>query len=129
MIGATILSLYKEPVQLEPYMLLRNLEHEPNIKKMLVCYDFHLGIFDKEQDLMFDTKPKLFSIGTIVVLTSVWSDQPIKFIASTNLNIVEHVKILVEHVLESPISSYIHVEPIFVLHVKIVIPFDNFRQH
>jgi hypothetical protein len=78
---------------------------------------------------MFDTKPKLFSIGTIVVLTSVWSDQPIKFIASTNLNIVEHVKILVEHVLESPISSYIHVEPIFVLHVKIVIPFDNFRQH
>ncbi len=28
--------------------------------------------------------------------------------------------------LESPISSDIHVEPIFVLRVKIVIPFDKF---
>jgi hypothetical protein len=31
MIGATTLSLYKELVQLEPYLLLKNLEHQPNI--------------------------------------------------------------------------------------------------
>jgi len=31
MIGATTLLLYKELVQLEPYLLLRNLEHKPNI--------------------------------------------------------------------------------------------------
>jgi hypothetical protein len=42
---------------------------------VLVCYDFHYGIFDEEEDLMFATKPRLFSIGTIVVPTSVWLDQ------------------------------------------------------
>jgi hypothetical protein len=25
--------------------------------KVLVCYDFHLKIFDEEEDLMFATKP------------------------------------------------------------------------
>ncbi len=30
--------------------------------KVLVCYDFHLGMYDKEEDLMFVTKPILFSI-------------------------------------------------------------------
>jgi hypothetical protein len=44
------------------------------------------------------------------------------------LNLVEYV-VLVEHVLESPISSNIHVKPIFVLLVKITIPLDTFRQH
>jgi hypothetical protein len=48
--------------------------------KVLVCYDFHSRIFDKEEDLMFTTKPRLFSIRTIVVLTLVWSYQPIKLI-------------------------------------------------
>ncbi len=42
--------------------------------KVLVCYEFHYGIFDEEQDFMFTTKPRLFSIKTIVVLTSVWSN-------------------------------------------------------
>jgi hypothetical protein len=28
---ATSLLLYKEPIQLEPYMLLRNLEHQPSV--------------------------------------------------------------------------------------------------
>jgi len=32
---------------------------------VLVCYDFHFGIFDKEEDLMFPIEPGLFSIGTI----------------------------------------------------------------
>jgi hypothetical protein len=39
---------------------------------VLVCYDFHFGIFDEEEDLMFATELGLFSIGTIVVLTSNW---------------------------------------------------------
>jgi len=33
--------------------------------EMLVCYDFHFGISDKEKDLMFATKPRLFSIEII----------------------------------------------------------------
>ncbi len=39
--------------------------------KVLICYDFHFGIFYKEEDLMFATKPRLFSIGTIVIPTLV----------------------------------------------------------
>jgi hypothetical protein len=37
--------------------------------KVLVCYDFHFGIADEEEDVMFATKLELFSIGTIVVPT------------------------------------------------------------
>jgi hypothetical protein len=52
--------------------------------KALVCYDFHSKIFNKEGDLMFATKPRMFSIETIVILTSIWSNQPI---TSTCLNL------------------------------------------
>jgi hypothetical protein len=31
--------------------------------KVLVHYDFHYGIFNKEEDMMFATKLDLFSIG------------------------------------------------------------------
>jgi hypothetical protein len=39
--------------------------------EVLVCCDFHFGIFDEKEDLMFATKPGLFSIRTIVVPTSI----------------------------------------------------------
>jgi hypothetical protein len=39
--------------------------------EVLICYDFHSGIFDEEEDLMFATKLGLFLIGTIVVHTSI----------------------------------------------------------
>ncbi len=32
-VGATTLLLYKELIWLEPYLLLRNLEHEPSVQK------------------------------------------------------------------------------------------------
>jgi hypothetical protein len=35
--------------------------------KVLVCYDFHFEISNKEEDFMFATKPRLFSIRTIYV--------------------------------------------------------------
>jgi hypothetical protein len=35
--------------------------------KNVVCYDFHYGISNEEEDLMFATKLDLFSIGTIEV--------------------------------------------------------------
>jgi hypothetical protein len=37
--------------------------------KMLICYDFHSKIFDKEEDLMFAIEPGLCSIGTISIPT------------------------------------------------------------
>jgi hypothetical protein len=57
--------------------------------KMLICYDFHFGIFDEEEDLMFAIELGLFSIGTIVVLRLVWSDQLVKLITLAGMNIVE----------------------------------------
>jgi hypothetical protein len=64
--------------------------------EVLVCYDFHFGIFDEEEDLIFAIKPKLFLIGTMVVLTSIWLNQIIKLTTSTDLNLVEHVYVLIE---------------------------------
>ncbi len=56
---------------------------------MLACYDLHFGVYNEKEDLMFAIEPRLFSIGTIVVLTLVWFDQPIKLITLTSLNLVE----------------------------------------
>ncbi len=39
--------------------------------KMLVCYDFHYGISDEEKDLMFVTRLRFFSIGTVAIPTLV----------------------------------------------------------
>jgi hypothetical protein len=64
-------------------------------------------------------------------------------ITLASLNLVEqvyvHVKpvfvlhvlsyIHVEHVYVLTISFYIHVELVYVLHVQIVIPLDTFKQH
>jgi hypothetical protein len=33
--------------------------------KVLLCYDYQNGIIDDEEDIIFATKPELFSIGTI----------------------------------------------------------------
>jgi hypothetical protein len=32
---------------------------------MLLCYDYQNGITNEEEDIIFATKPKLFSMGTI----------------------------------------------------------------
>jgi hypothetical protein len=59
--------------------------------EVLVYYDFHSGIFDEEKDLMFVIEPKMFSIGTIVVPTSVRLNQLVKLTTSTSLNLVEPI--------------------------------------
>ncbi len=92
----------------------------------MVCYDFRSRIYD-EKELMFATKLRLFSIRTNIVLTSIWLIQPIKLITSVGLNLVEQIIIHVDLMSQSSISSYIPIEPIFVLHVKIVIPPDTFK--
>jgi hypothetical protein len=38
---------------------------EVRIIEVLLCYDYQNGITDEEKDIIFATKPKLFSIGTI----------------------------------------------------------------
>jgi hypothetical protein len=68
---------------------------------------------------MFATKPKLFSIGTITVFTSVLSYQLVKLTTLVGLNLVEHVFVLI-------VSFDISIELVCVLLVKIVIP-PNFQ--
>jgi hypothetical protein len=87
--------------------------------EVLICYDFHSGISD--EDLMFAIELGLFSIGTIVVPTSIWSNQPVKLITSTGLN-------LVEHVFKPSILSNIFIKSILVRPIKIDIPFNTFFQ-
>jgi hypothetical protein len=96
---------------------------------VLICYDFHFGIFNKEEDLMFATKPRLFSIGTIVVPTLVCSNQPVKLITLVGFNLVEQVIVHVELVSKSLVLSNIHVKLLFTLLVHITIPLDTFQQH
>ncbi len=40
---------------------------------ILVCYDLMEGLTYEEEDLVFETKPKLFSIGTITLLKEIVS--------------------------------------------------------
>jgi hypothetical protein len=70
---------------------------------------------------MFATKPGLFSIGTIVVPTSVWSNQHVKLITSAGLNFVEQVNKHVEHVSKPHVSSDVPIKSILVQPIKIVI--------
>ncbi len=41
--------------------------------QVLVCYDLMEGLTYEEEDLIFETKPKLFSIGTITLLEKIVS--------------------------------------------------------
>jgi len=95
--------------------------------EVLVCYDFHSGIFDKKKDLMFATKPRLFSIGIIVVLASIWSNQNVKLITSTSLNLVKHVNKPIEPMFKPLVSSNILVKAIPVQSITIAIPHNTFQ--
>jgi len=63
---------------------------------------------------MFATKQRLFSIRSIVVPTSIWSNQLVKLITSPSLNLIKQVNKHVELVFEPLVSSNIHVKPIHV---------------
>jgi hypothetical protein len=55
-------------------LVTKKLEAPTKRLEVLVCYDFHSKISNKEEDLIA-IEPRLFSIGTIVVPTLVWLDQ------------------------------------------------------
>jgi len=78
---------------------------------------------------MFAIEPRLFSIGTIVVLTSIWSNQSFKLITITGLNLVDQVIKPVEPMFKPLISSNIPIKLVPTQHVKMVIPLDTFQQH
>ncbi len=47
------------------------------------CYDYQNGIIDEEKDIIFATKPRLFSIGTISL------PETIQFAKTTDVEIMD----------------------------------------
>jgi hypothetical protein len=41
--------------------------------QVLVCYDLVEGLIDEKEDVIFETKPELFSIGTITISNEIIS--------------------------------------------------------
>ncbi len=53
---------------------------------MFMCYDYQNGIIDEKEDIIFATKPDLFSIGTISLLEIIQSMKTINVgIMDTNV--------------------------------------------
>ncbi len=51
----------------------KHLGGEVRRPKVLLCYDYQNGVRDEEKDIIFATKPKSFSIGTIGLLETIQS--------------------------------------------------------
>jgi hypothetical protein len=55
---------------------------------MLLCYDYQNDIIDEEENIIFTIELELFSIGTINLLSTIYS------MKSTNVEVMDvHVKI------------------------------------
>jgi hypothetical protein len=79
-----------------------------------MCYDFHFGISNEKEDVLFAIKLDLFSIGTIVVPIRI---EPIfKIIYILDFNIAKLVP-------KQPIES------VHILVINLVIPLDIIKQH
>jgi hypothetical protein len=68
-------------------------------------------------------------MGTIIVPTSIWSNQHVKFITSTSLNLVKQIIKHVEPMSMPHVLFYIPIKLILVQLVKITTPLDTFQQH
>jgi hypothetical protein len=75
---------------------------------------------------MFATEPRLLSIGTMVISTSIYSNQPIKLMTSIGLNLIKRVSKPIEPVLKPPILSNILVKPMLIQTVQLAIPPNTF---
>jgi hypothetical protein len=53
-------------------IIIKHLGGEVRKPEVLLCYDYHNGITNEEEDF-FATEPKLFSIGTINLLETTQS--------------------------------------------------------
>jgi hypothetical protein len=62
--GSNIITIQRNEI-IRTIIVTKNLRDEVRRPKVLLCYDYHNGITNEEEDIIFATKPKLFSIGTI----------------------------------------------------------------
>jgi hypothetical protein len=49
-------------------VVIKHLGGEVKHPKMFLCYNYHNGIIDEEENIIFAIEPKLFSIGNINLL-------------------------------------------------------------
>jgi hypothetical protein len=59
------------------------LGNEVRRPELLLCYNYQNGITNEEKDIIFATKPKLFSIGTISL------PETIKFMKTIDVGIMD----------------------------------------
>jgi hypothetical protein len=99
---------------LKTILVTKKLYVQTKRPKVLVCYNFHFGISNEKEDMMFATKLDLFSIGTIVVPTHT---KPIfKIECISNLRITKHVQ-----------TQFVKLVCFVV--VNLIIPLDIVKQH
>ncbi len=59
--------LFNAMEQLKQLSVNKKLGEETRKPQVFVCYDSMEGLINEEEDLIFETKPKLFTIGTIII--------------------------------------------------------------
>ncbi len=64
-------------------IITKHLGTEVRRPKMLLCYDYHNGITNEEENIIFATKLELFSIGTISLF------EIIQFVKTTDVGIMD----------------------------------------
>jgi hypothetical protein len=52
---------------------------------VLLCYNYQNGITNEEEDIIFATEPKLFSIGTINL------PKTIQFVKTTDVEVMDQI--------------------------------------
>jgi hypothetical protein len=57
-------------------IITKHLGSEIRRPEMLLCYDYHNGIIDEEENIIFAIEPVLFSIGTISLPETIQSMKP-----------------------------------------------------
>ncbi len=78
---------------------------------------------------MFTTKLRPVLVGPIAILTSIWSNQLIKFITSACLNLVKQIIKPIALMSKPHVLFDIPFKSILVRPIKITIPPDTFQQH
>jgi hypothetical protein len=63
--------------------IIKHLGGEVKRPKMLLCYEYQNGITNEEEDIIFATNPKLFSIGTIIL------PETIQFVKTKDVGIMD----------------------------------------
>jgi hypothetical protein len=68
--GTTIITIYRTCI-IRTIPIIKKLGVQTKRLKVLVCYEFHFGISNEEEDVIFTTKLDLFSIGIIAIFTNI----------------------------------------------------------